>query len=261
VRLIRLRYDGICVVCQLPVAARTEAWWDSVAKTVTCTACRPPAPQQFEAGRSAQRVADRRDAKKRQTWDDAGRLKKAAIWIRNKPSGAKSWSRGAEGERIVGARLDKLEQEGLIVALHDIRIPGSSANVDHVAVAPSGVHIIDAKYYKNAQIEVVNKGGWINKDIQLRVAKRNRTNLVDKLAKQIVTVDAAIRDVPLPTTVTPVLCFVHGSWGLLSKGYKLNGVHIVWPKKLEELLRRPGPLSAEWVIYVGDLLKQRLRPA
>ena len=49
--------------------------------------------------------------------------------------------------------------------------------------------------------------------------------------------------------------------GRFSKGYKLNGVHIVWPKRLEELLRRPGPLSSEWVTYVGDLLKQRLRPA
>ncbi len=32
--------------------------------------------------------------------------------------------------------------------LHDRRIPGSRANIDHIAIATSGVWVIDAKRYK-----------------------------------------------------------------------------------------------------------------
>lgn len=151
--------------------------------------------------------------------------------------------------------------QGVIAAVHDIRVPGTSANVDHVAVAASGIHVIDAKYYRNKQIEVVDRGSFLRRDVQLRVAKRNRTNLVDKLATQILLIDSVTRNAELPTVVTPVLCFVHALWGVFKKEYVLNGVHIVPPPRLERLLRRPGPLGAEQISQVGNLLRERLRPA
>ena len=54
-------------------------------------------------------------------------------------------AKGNEGERVVGALLDELVPEGWVV-LHDRRKrPGSPANLDHVAVGPPGVVVIDAK--------------------------------------------------------------------------------------------------------------------
>jgi hypothetical protein len=47
---------------------------------------------------------------------------------------------------VVGARLDKARERG-ISALHDRRIPGTRANIDHIAVGPRGVFVIDAKKY------------------------------------------------------------------------------------------------------------------
>ena len=182
----------------------------------------------FVPGASAQRTADRLTAKdqaespSRAVW-----LNKASIFWRQSPSKAASWNRGAEGERLVGSLLNQLQNQGLVVAVHDIHVPGTSANVDHVAVAASGIHVIDAKYYKNKQVEIVDRGGFLRRDVQLRVAKRNRTNLVDKLAKQILLVDSVTRDAELPTVVTPVLCFVHALWGVFKKEYELKGVHIV----------------------------------
>lgn len=50
---------------------------------------------------------------------------------------------GAEGERAVAAALRSLPSGHVV--LHDLSIPGSRANVDHLVIAPTGVFVIDAK--------------------------------------------------------------------------------------------------------------------
>jgi len=57
------------------------------------------------------------------------------------------WARGAAGEERVAAILAK-HLHASVVVLHDRRIPGTRANIDHIAVAPSGVWVIDAERYK-----------------------------------------------------------------------------------------------------------------
>jgi hypothetical protein len=55
------------------------------------------------------------------------------------------YERGATGERAVAAILDQLRTEGWGV-IHDVRWPGRQrANLDHIAVGPPGVFVIDAK--------------------------------------------------------------------------------------------------------------------
>lgn len=57
----------------------------------------------------------------------------------------RNWAAGAEGERRVAETLDTLGQYGW-TALHDVHWPGRPlANLDHVAIGPGGVVIIDAK--------------------------------------------------------------------------------------------------------------------
>jgi hypothetical protein len=264
-RSIRVRYSGTCVGCGSRVEAGTRAWWDATGRHITCETCwgksRQTAARVFVPGASAQRTADRLATKEHAEWNDAGLLKKASIVWRDEPSKARPWSRGAEGERLVGSLLNQLQNEGVLLAFHDLHVPRTSANVDHVAIAPSGIHVIDAKCYRNKQVEVVDRGGFFRRDLQLRVAKRNRTNLVDKLAKQILLIDSVTRDAELPTSVTPVLCFVHALWGVFKKEYVLNAVHVVPPPRLERLLRRPGPLGTDQVHKAADLLRARLRPA
>lgn len=58
---------------------------------------------------------------------------------------AENWERGAEGERRIGAILDQLPPE--YVVYHDLQLPGSKANVDHLVVAPGGIWAIDTKNY------------------------------------------------------------------------------------------------------------------
>ena len=55
-----------------------------------------------------------------------------------------SYGKGAEGERKTGRVLDDRKLAGYRV-LHDRRIPGSRANIDHIAIGPGGAFVIETK--------------------------------------------------------------------------------------------------------------------
>jgi hypothetical protein len=73
----------------------------------------------------------------------------ALAWLlRFRPSSATvAWRHGAEGERRTARLLAPLERRGYQV-FHDLAVPGSAANVDHVVVGPTGVFVIDSKRYR-----------------------------------------------------------------------------------------------------------------
>ena len=68
------------------------------------------------------------------------------LWFR--PSAdAVAWGRGAAGERRTARLLAPLERHGW-EALHDLAVPGSRANLDHLVIGPGGVFVIDSKQYR-----------------------------------------------------------------------------------------------------------------
>ncbi|HEV3498479.1 MAG TPA: nuclease-related domain-containing protein, partial [Actinomycetes bacterium] len=73
----------------------------------------------------------------------------AAGWgLRFKPSpDAVAWRRGATGERRTARLLSQLERHGWAI-LHDLAVPGSRANLDHLVIGPGGVFAIDSKQYR-----------------------------------------------------------------------------------------------------------------
>src|SRR6266511_1956305 len=58
-----------------------------------------------------------------------------------------AWRRGAAGERRTARLLRRLEERGWVV-LHDLAVPGSPANIDHLAIGPGGVVAVDSKQYR-----------------------------------------------------------------------------------------------------------------
>lgn len=57
----------------------------------------------------------------------------------------RAWNAGADGERQVAQTLTHLQRYGW-VALHDVHWPGRPrANIDHIAVGPGGIVVVDAK--------------------------------------------------------------------------------------------------------------------
>jgi Nuclease-related domain len=58
-----------------------------------------------------------------------------------------AWRRGAHGEQRTARLLAPLERQGYQI-FHDLAIPGSAANLDHLVVGPTGVFVIDSKRYR-----------------------------------------------------------------------------------------------------------------
>ena len=73
----------------------------------------------------------------------------AVAWrLRFRPTAdTQAWRHGAHGEQRTARLLAPLERQGYQV-FHDLAIPGSAANVDHLVVGPTGVFVIDSKRYR-----------------------------------------------------------------------------------------------------------------
>ncbi len=200
-------------------------------------------------GTSAQREYERRkandEAKLRAKWGKLGGL---AVALSDEKQSTKAWSSGAAGEAAVGARLDGLASESIRV-MHDRRIPRSKANIDHIVVTPGGVWVIDTKRYAGKAPEKRVEGGIIRPRVELLVYRgSDKTKLVDGVLKQVEHVRQAVGDVP----IFGVLCFVDSDWGFFPDAFSVNGVQVVWPRKLASLIEK----GAEPVIDVASVAEQ-----
>jgi hypothetical protein len=145
-----------------------------------------------------------------------------------------AWRRGAEGERIVGAALDRLTSDGFEV-LHDRRMPRSRANIDHLVVGHHAIFTVDAKRYRG---EIRVRGG------RLIVNGRDRSKLVDQARRQRAAVAEALdRAGMTQMPVVPVLCFSGSEWPLLFKPRQVGDVLLCSPRDLRKRLRPPRDAS------------------
>lgn len=212
------------------------------------------------AGGSAQREFERRKASReariRSRHPRVGGL---VLALTEEPTTTRNWAKGAEGERKLGAGLDGLAPAGVVV-LHDRLRPGTRANIDHLAVAPSGVWVIDDKRYQG-QVARKDVGGWLSSDVRLYVGRRDCTDRVKAMAKQVAAVRTALGSEWAEVPVRSMLCFVDTEWGWLAKPFELQGVIVTWPKAARQLLVRPGPYAPATVDLIAATLDRRLRSA
>lgn len=273
---MKLRYAGTCRLCGGDLPARSEAIYERATKTVRCIECptsaeaaadeaepfepAAPMPQELDpgaAGSSARREYERRKASDEQRlrtkW---GRFGGIAVALSDEKQTTKAWAVGAVGEERLGARLDSLTKYGIAV-LHDRRIPGSRANIDHIAINGRGIWVIDAKRYQGRP-ELRIEGGLLRPRVEkVLVGSRDCTKLVDGVLKQIDVVRGLVAD---DVTVTGVLCFVEADWPLIGGAFTTRGVQALWPKRLAKLLTDAlvGPVD---VPATARLLAERLPPA
>jgi Nuclease-related domain len=67
--------------------------------------------------------------------------------LRFRPSrDTRAWRDGVRGERATARPLRRLARQGFTV-FHDVAIPGTPANADHVVIGPAGVVLVDSKRY------------------------------------------------------------------------------------------------------------------
>jgi hypothetical protein len=126
-------------------------------------------------------------------WAKAEQLRERAARAQQ---AAERWERGATGEQRTAALLEPLEAAGFVV-FHDLSLPGSRANLDHVVVGPTGVWLIDSKAYRGTL--------WISGDVlgHNRHPLRRELDTIDFLAG---AVQSVVDEVGVAVIVRAVMC-------------------------------------------------------
>lgn len=204
------------------------------------------------AGASARRAYERRrDARERRVRERFPRIGGLILALQGTPAHERVWADGAAGEQRVAGELTRRCGDA-VRFLHDRAIPGSRANIDHVAIAPSGVWVIDAKRYKGKlRVEKRLFGA-----AKLRIAGRDRTKLIDGLDWQVGLVRDAVDRIDAAVPVRGALCFVETELPWL--GTPTFREHaLVSPRRLAKQLKKAGPVLPE----VQALLARELAEA
>jgi hypothetical protein len=170
--------------------------------------------------------------------------------LRFRPStDTRAWRRGAAGERRTARLLAPLERRGWAV-LHDLAIPGTQANLDHLVIGPGGVLVIDSKQYR----------GRLRLD-PYGMVWHGRHLLVSVLRKVLWEADQADEILGIADITVAAIVAVHGAsvpWGLL----QADGVIIVPARRVADLLQAlPSMLGPERVAWLADRARLRFHPA
>jgi nuclease-like protein len=161
----------------------------------------------------------------------------------------RAWRDGARGERATARRLRRLERCGYTV-LHDLAMPGSRANLDHIVIGPSGVFVIASKRYRGRLHQTPDGMLW-----------HGHYPLAQALAtlwwEARLVGDTLGTDPQVP--ITPLLVIHHATipWG----GLVVADIPVVAPGAITEILGLEPVLPAEEVDSVTRQALARLRPA
>jgi hypothetical protein len=251
---VLLEHDTHCQSGSERLAAGDLAAIAPASDTIICLACAPERPE-GEAGASAQREYDRRRQHRRDhAREKLGLVGMVLAHVIEKPQSTQRWAQGAQGERHTAARLEKHLAGHPVRLLHDRRIPGhGKSNLDHLAVGPGGVTVIDSKTYRG-EVRVERVGGlFTDRHSILKIAGRNQTKLIDGVERQVKIVAAALTRAGFGDLDTRgALCFPDPD-GLPLRQLSVRGIVIDGPKPIAKLARRAGPLSAD---QVDELARQ-----
>jgi hypothetical protein len=167
--------------------------------------------------------------------------------LRFRPSEqARTWQRGAQGERHTARLLRRLTRDGFVV-FHDLAVPGNtSANVDHLVIGPTGVFVIDSKQWSGSVRQSADGLAWHNHY---------------RLDRSLETVcwEAETLGRLLATRAAALLC-VHGAH-VHGGGLHAQGVAIVPAHLLRSALGYDRVLSDADVELLATTAWTSLRPA
>ena len=262
VSLTTVRYAAWCG-CGRYVAVGDVAGYEHVRRRVLCLDCVLPggrsAPEEQGVGpgqgipppgrpgasswREYSRLRRQRHEDLLERWPHLG---PAILSLSREPGSMRDWARASRGELRVGAALTRLADDW-VYALHDRRIPGRRLNIDHIAVGPSGVFVIDTKHQPGPEVEVRPPApGAFGLVERLLVCGRDRTDFLGAMQRQVMAVQSALESMPdgPPVHVRPMLCFAHTRlplWRRLS----VDNVPIVGVRAMSRMVREDGPLDVE----------------
>ncbi|MEU8101674.1 nuclease-related domain-containing protein [Streptomyces rubiginosohelvolus] len=148
--------------------------------------------------------------------------------VRRADAVAARWEHGAVGEAATARLVAPLVSQGWAIR-HDLRMPGSRANLDHLLVSPCGtaVVVVDSKHWHRGRATAMVGG-------RVCCGGDDRQDQVDAVARYAARVNRALN---LPGVVVWPLLVVHGSpiaGGRLEASAPDWGgvVHILGPARL-----------------------------
>jgi hypothetical protein len=211
------------------------------------------------AGGSAAREADAAD----------DRMRSLHAELRREARRRSGFAVAATSEPRTATALEPLGNRGWRV-LHDRRWPGSTrANVDHVAIGPGGVAVIDSKHWSGTVSVMAGR---------LRCDEEDRHEAVENLLALTTTVEELLADLGSPPPaepassavppvglsplhVLPVLAFTEHDRTHVP-ACSVGRVRITGVRQLPGLLTsQPRVLAAEQVAMVADHLERLMPPA
>ena len=158
---------------------------------------------------------------------------------------AERWERGAAGEAETATHLEALRAQGWVV-FHDVRWPGRPrANIDHIAVGPGGVFVIDSKNWAGS-IAVPD-------DVLLQNGRRRESAVVGA-GEAALAITGILGNLP----ATGVLCFVRDE---AVAGWARDVMVCSTSTLADMLTSRPQVLHPSAVARVAGQLSSRLSSA
>jgi len=189
-------------------------------------AARPPGTDIARAGASAAEEADR--------------LAAAADQQRFE---ADQWAKGAAGERATAATLANLPMS--FVVFHDLHVPGSPANIDHLVIGPTGVFVIDSKAY-TGRLTASGDTLWSG-----RHPIRREVDTINFIAGRVAA--------HLQIQARPVLCFTAAT--LPQRRFQMGAVTAVGTTELMTLLSEgPVVLNEAQIGWYARLAGELIEP-
>lgn len=175
-----------------------------------------------------------------------------AAWGRRQTTEA--YRVGADGERGAADALKPLADVGWIV-LHDRRVPNGKENVDHIAVGPAGIAVVETKNWSGkvvASAETLRRNG------------RDAQAALDQVLRQV----AAVRETGVAgddEQIRPII-YVHRAQierrGSRRRPARPRGVRICGPRELLAAVSDgPALLSPERVSEIAIALSKAMPPA
>lgn len=267
-RQLSLRRPDRCRVCSVDLVAGTEAWWDPVSRKVTCLACASAAvsgedcepADSGQAGASALRQYQRlHDAREQHAREKLGSFGVFLAKVIDEPHSTLAWQQGANGEVRVAARMEKLFDGTGVRLLHDRRVPRHGrANIDHIAVGPGGVTVIDSKTHRGKIRRDWYGGLFVDRKTILRVNGRDQTKLITGVERQVGYVRTALANLAGATNIdiNGALCFPNVDGLPIFRRIEVRGVVVDGPRRVARLAARPGPLGPDAVHRIWAYLAQ-----
>lgn len=233
---------------------------------MTCLECASPSVSEAvdppvdpgQAGASALREYQRRhEAREQHARETLGGLGVILAKVVDEPQSIRAWQQGSSGEVRAARHLEKRLDGRGVRLLHDRRVPAHGrANIDHIAVGPGGVTVIDTKTHRGKIKRDWSGGLFVGRRTILRINGRDQTKLITGVEKQVGYLRSALTKIPgaADVDVKGALCFPDIDGLPIFRSIDIRGVLVEGPKRIAQLAARPGSLTPDTVQHIWTQL-------